>query len=234
MTPFFILASGSPRRCEFMQLLGLPFQVITPAAVGHPIDETSLTNESPPNLVQRLSRLKAEAVATALPALNKNGSSLKLDPLFFTSMSRVVVAADTIVVLDDQILGKPKNPAEAELMLTQLRNRAHSVYSGLTVVALKSNEAAFITQIHHSTVWMRPYTNAEIATYIASGDPLDKAGAYGIQHKGFSPVARLEGCFASVMGLPLGKFAAALGQLGLTLPEIGPLCAEYTGQRCCV
>ena len=80
---------------------------------------------------------------------------------------------------------------------------------------------------------MRAYSEAEIAAYVASGDPLDKAGAYGIQHKTFAPAERLEGCFASVMGLPLGELAAALAEIGLPAPPIGPLCAAYTGAPCC-
>lgn len=80
---------------------------------------------------------------------------------------------------------------------------------------------------------MRPYTDAEIDAYIASGDPLDKAGAYGIQNKTFAPVERLEGCFANVMGLPLGELAALLEELGLSLPEVAPRCSRYTGHPCC-
>jgi predicted house-cleaning NTP pyrophosphatase (Maf/HAM1 superfamily) len=81
---------------------------------------------------------------------------------------------------------------------------------------------------------MRPYTDAEIAAYVASGDPLDKAGAYGIQNKSFAPVARLEGCYASVMGLPLGELAAAFKELGLSLPAGASRCSLYTSNPCCL
>ncbi len=231
--PFFILASGSPRRREFMQLLGLPFTVMTPAqAAGADVDESPLPGESPTDLVQRLSQIKAETVAT-----NLSRSGLKPDLLALTN---IVIAADTVVVLGGKILGKPQHPAEAAQMLKDLRNQAHEVYSGVTVAMLRPDRfqkpirSQFITRLHRSTVWMRPYTDAEIAAYVSSGDPLDKAGAYGIQHKEFNPVARLEGCFASVMGLPLGELAAALGELDVALPDIGPLCAGFTGQTCCV
>jgi len=250
---FFVLASGSPRRREFMQLLGLPFQVITPASAGHPIDETPLPGESPAALVQRLSRIKAEVVAKTWSIW----SGLKPD-LLPDDTPFIIIAADTIVVLEDKILGKPQNPAEAVFMLKQLREREHAVYSGLTVAAVERSadfnprglrpglkhlhlpqvqvsglHYELITRLHQSAVWMRPYTDAEIEVYVASGDPLDKAGAYGIQNKAFAPVARLEGCFASVMGFPLGELAAALRELDILLPDIGLLCAGYTGQMCC-
>jgi septum formation protein len=101
------------------------------------------------------------------------------------------------------------------------------------VALLSGPKSRFITRLHQSTVWMRPYSDAEIAAYVASGDPLDKAGAYGIQNKVFAPVERLEGCFASVMGLPLAELAAAFREIDLLLPEIGPLCTGYTGYPCC-
>jgi septum formation protein len=135
--------------------------------------------------------------------------------------------------LAGEILGKPGNTAEATQMLQQLRRQSHQVYSGLTVMLLSGQKSHFITRLHQSTVWMRPYSDAEIAAYVASGDSLDKAGAYGIQNKVFAPVERLDGCFASVMGLPLGELAAAFREIGLSLPEVGPLCTGCTGYPCC-
>lgn len=230
-----ILASSSPRRQELLKSLGLVFYTVTPAvpSPGAPgrtgVDETPLPGETPAALVQRLSRLKAETVAVhldwLLPALSKHLHETK-DPL-------IIIAADTEVALDNQILGKPGSPAEATAMLKQLRRRSHHVYSGLTVAKLSGGTSQFVTRLHQSTVWMRPYTNAEMAAYVASGDPLDKAGAYGIQNSGFAPVARLEGCFASVMGLPLGELAAVFRGLALWLPEISPRCHQATGFPCC-
>ncbi len=232
--PLIILASSSPRRRELLNILGLSFQVITPGApfAGSPtlstVDETPLPGELPDALVQRLSRLKAEAVAANLAQLTP------FLPSPFTQNSQIfIIAADTEVALGTQILGKPGNAAAATEMLKALRRQAHHVYSGLTVARLNGAELALVTRLHQSTVWMRPYTDAEIAAYVASGDPLDKAGAYGIQNKDFAPVARLEGCFASVMGLPLGELATALHELGLSLPSVTPPCGRYTGRPCC-
>lgn len=230
--PAIILASGSPRRQELLKSLGLHFYTVTPAvpssgAVGHTgVDETPFPGETPAALVQRLSRLKAETVVTHLDWLLPSLAETK-DPLF-------IIAADTEVALDNQILGKPGSPAEAINMLQQLRRRrSHQVYSGLTVARLSGGTSTFITRLHQSTVWMRFYTNAEIAAYVASGDPLDKAGAYGIQNQNFAPVVRLEGCFASVMGLPLGEVVAAFQDLNLWLPEISSSCQRVTGFPCC-
>ena len=234
---FFVLASGSPRRREFMELLGLPFIVITPSSIEKPIDETPLPGEKPPALVQRLSRFKAEAVAVALPSLTLPTFA----PLTKNQAHKaIVIAADTIVVLGNKILGKPNNPAGARQMLKKLREQVHSVYSGLTVAAvswepdqLQAHITESVTRLHQSKVWMRQYTDVEIEAYVASGDPLDKAGAYGIQNKTFAPVAQLEGCFASVMGFPLGELAAALKKINISLPPIAPLCTRHTDYPCC-
>jgi MAF protein len=231
-----VLASSSPRRQELLKSLGVRFYTITPAVPspgtpGHTgVDETPLPGETPAALVQRLSRLKAETVAAQLgwllPDLSKHLTETK-DPL-------IIIAADTEVALANQILGKPGSPAEATSMLKQLRQRqSHHVYSGLTVAKLTGGPSTFVTRLHQSTVWMRGYTNAEIAAYVASGDPLDKAGAYAIQNQDFAPVARLEGCFASVMGLPLGELVVAFRELDLCLPEISSRCHQTTSFPCC-
>ncbi|GAB4445736.1 MAG: nucleoside triphosphate pyrophosphatase [Anaerolineae bacterium] len=222
---YLILASTSPRRRQFLEQLGLPFTVIAPGSASGDteIDETPLPNEAPSEMVQRLSRDKAQAVLRALPAL-------------FPQVNRyanvAIIAADTSVVLRDRILGKPATPAEAAAMLRALRDEPHLVYSGLTV-ALAHPPARLATRLHQSQVWMRPYTNADIEAYVATGSPLDKAGAYGIQDDDFAPVARLEGCFASVMGFPVADLRMALADLGLALPHVAPLCRRLTGQPCC-
>ena len=264
--PLFILASTSPRRRELLALLELPFIVVLPESpsstpplsarqtdpaatpAGHGgIDETPLPGESPADLVQRLSRAKARAVAARLP-------SLKPPDLAAQDGGAIIIAADTEVASGTEILGKPANPAEATDMLKRLRQEQwHYVYSGLTVVrwsgrdrletdlttagqtdrSAPASSPGMITRLHQSKVWMRAYTDAEIEAYVASGDPLDKAGAYGIQHKTFAPVERLEGCFASVMGLPLGELAAALAELRVSLPEVAPRCNRYSAYPCC-
>jgi septum formation protein len=212
-----VLASASPRRRRLFSLLEVPF--VTTAAY---VDEESEEGESPQEMVCRLSLAKAKAVAPSYSG-------------------GLIVAADTIVVLDDEVLGKPADEAEAVVMLRRLRGRKHIVLSGVTVCHPASGRACpergrrAITELAESTVWMRTYADEEVARYAASGDPLDKAGAYAIQHRNFSPVERIEGCYASVMGLPLCHLARALIQLGLTLPvDVPQACQAFTSYRCLV
>ena len=206
--PLIILASASPRRRAFMKMLGLPFTVHTAD-----IDETPLPDEMPTTLVCRLSREKAQAVAQ-------------------TQQTALIIAADTIVILDDQILGKPNNEADAERMLQAMRNRYHEVYSAVSL--FYGPDARSLTYLSQTTVRMRNYSQAEIAAYIATGDPMDKAGAYAIQHPDFAPVAGLSGCYAGVMGLPLNLLARGLAEFGIPIENLGHRCASYTGQACCV
>jgi len=203
-----VLASGSPRRREFLELLGIPFAVHVAD-----IDEENGQNDLPRALVARLSREKAAAVSTLFP-------------------NAVVIGADTVVALDSEILGKPADAGEAGTMLRLLRDRPHQVYSGVTVCPVNGRNP--LTAVVSSTVWMRPYAVDEIAAYVASGDPFDKAGAYGIQNRQFHPVARLRGCYASVMGLPLCKLCALLLQTGVAL-AVDPqeACSAFTGMQCC-
>ncbi|MBI4497970.1 MAG: septum formation protein Maf [Chloroflexi bacterium] len=199
-----VLASASPRRRELLACLGLPFQ-IAPAAV----DEAALLRGAPatPETAEALARAKAQAAAAPPGA--------------------VVIAADTLVVRDGTILGKPRDPEEAAAMLHTLRGRAHQVMTGVAV-RLAGTQGA---QSGHavSAVTMRPYAEAEIQAYVASGDPLDKAGAYAIQHPVFRPVARLEGCYWNVVGLPLCLLGRLLAAVGVPcLPAAGPV----GGDRC--
>jgi MAF protein len=216
-----VLASASPRRRQLFSLLGMPF-----IATAADVDEEIEGGESPQEMVCRLSLAKAKAVALSYP-------------------ENLIVAADTIVVLDGDVLGKPADEAEAVAMLRRLRGREHTVLSGVTVYhpvpPLSSPqswggwEGRAITELAESAVWMRAYTDEEMARYAASGDPLDKAGAYAIQHQHFSPVERIGGCYASVMGLPLCHLTRALAQLGLTLPvDVPQACQGFTGHRCLV
>jgi len=227
---FFILASTSPRRRQFLEAVRIPFKVIAPGKADgvEEIDETPLPNEVPDKLVQRLSRVKAQAVVDHLPYLFPQLSQYKYP---------AVIAADTVVVLDGVILGKPATPNRATQMLQQLREQPHFVYSGLTVAQPSptgTDDTMFVTRLHQSKVWMRPYSNEEIEAYVATGSPMDKAGAYGIQDAKFAPVERLDGCFASVMGFPFGEFSTALKEINLSLPEITPICRQLTGQGCCL
>jgi MAF protein len=203
---FLILASNSPRRSQLLGLLGLPFKV-RPAD----IDENPHANEPPVEYVRRLACQKAQAVAESQPGL--------------------VIAADTIVVDDNELLGKPVDPAEARRMLVQLRGRVHQVYTGIAIGESRTGQA--YDAICETDVPMRAYTDAEIEAYIATGDPLDKAGAYGIQNAAFHPVAGLSGCFASVMGLPLCHLAVGLQTFGHNLTEGLPdRCQAFLDYRC--
>ncbi len=187
-----ILASNSPRRKELFSLFGWPFEVI-PAD----INEDQLPGESPREYVARLAQSKAEAVA-----LENEG---------------LIIAADTIVVDGDHLLGKPQNESEARQMLKQLQGRTHQVYTGIAII--NTNTGQTFDDISRTDVHMREYTDQEIDAYIATGDPMDKAGAYAIQHPGFHPVKGLTGCYASVMGLPLCHLVVGLRQFGLEIPE---------------
>jgi septum formation protein len=207
LTRALILASGSPRRHAFLNALGLSYAIHVAD-----IDEESREGEPPHDLVARLSREKARAVAAAHP-------------------EATVIGADTIVTLDEELLGKPAGPAEAAEMLRRLRGRAHVVYSGVTVCVPGGPSR---TTVVGSTVWMRDYTEDEIAAYVASGDPLDKAGAYAIQNAPFQPVERMAGCYASVMGLPVQALADLLGEAEVRPPIAPPVaCKAVTGMPCC-
>ena len=202
------LASGSPRRRELLALIGLPFRVI-PAL----IDEQRHLDEPSEDFARRLSREKAEAAARVVepPAL--------------------ILAADTIVVDGDDVLGKPRDPAEAAVMLRRLRGRTHRVLTGITL--LDPATRRMLTEVACSPVSMRPYRDEEIEAYVAAGDPFDKAGAYAIQHEGFQPVIGFDHCFANVMGLPLCHAARMLRRLGLQSPvDIPCACQQALGSNC--
>lgn len=201
-----ILASQSPRRRQLLAALGLTF-----TADAADVDETPLPGEEPDALVCRLCRVKAQAVAARHPGA-------------------VILAADTLVALDGLLLGKPADEFEATAMLRRLRGRTHQVYTAVCV-AYKGSLAA---QLSISDVTMRPYSDAEIAAYVATGDPLDKAGAYAIQHSLFSPVAAWAGCYAGIMGLPLRLVGEMLAAAGLKAPgDTAAVCRGLNGGRCC-
>ncbi len=198
--PALLLASNSPRRRQLLALAGYSF---IPASAD--IDETPLPGEPPDAYVLRLAREKAGYIYRT------------------TAHELPVFAADTTVADGAQILGKPADAAEAVEMLRCLRGRAHRVYTGL---ALITPSGQVFTAGCATDVYMRAYTDAEIADYAASGDPLDKAGAYAIQHAGFHPVERLQGCYANVMGLPLCLAQRLLREAGIPLQvELVP-CPE--------
>lgn len=180
-----VLASASPRRRELLTLLGLTFDV-----VPGDVDETWQGGEPPAVHAERLARAKAGAV-------HRPGAA--------------TVAADTIVVVDGDILGKPRDREEAGVMLRRLAGRDHVVHTGIAV----AYGARTASDVVSTRVWFRPLDDAVIAAYVATGEPMDKAGAYGIQGYGAVLVDRIDGDYFTVMGLGLARFVDLLGAVGL-------------------
>jgi septum formation protein len=170
-----ILASSSPRRRELMAAAGIPFE-----AVAIDVDESVLKLEPPGEHVRRL-------------ALEKARRGLELFP------AAVVVGADTIVLVGSEILGKPRKAEEATRMLQLLSGREHEVLTGLALVSSRRS----IVEVTRTRVWFNPMTEDEIAWYVSTGEPLDKAGGYGIQGMGARFVDRIQGSYSNVVGLPV-------------------------------
>ena len=190
--PRLILASNSPRRRQLIALTGLSF-IVSAANV----DESQFANEKPAEYVLRLAETKARAIQA--------------------EAAQFILAADTTVVDGMDILGKPVDEMEAVAMLRRLRGHAHQVYTG--VALLRVGDGLLLRDLCVTDVPMRDYSDQEIHAYVATGDPLDKAGAYAIQHPEFHPVAKMEGCYASVMGLPLCRVVRMLRGLGVHVKE---------------
>ncbi len=187
------------------------------------VAETPRKDESPVALVVRLSRAKARATC------------LQQSPTVVSDASagRIIVACDTIVALDGELLGKPRGASEAMAMLRRLRERVHTVYSAVTLRDGATGRT--LTDVAKTRVTMRAYTEAEIAAYVATGDPFDKAGGYGIQHPGFQPVAGLQGCYANVVGLPLCHLTRCLRAWGAAdLGHVPAACQARTDRHCAV
>lgn len=193
-----ILASQSPRRRELIQLLGYPVT----CTVAH-VDEESIADPNPAINVVETAQLKAEAIARSYLPENT------------TRQQTWIISADTTVALDQMMLNKPTNATDAQSMLKSLRGRNHEVHTG--IILLNPDTGQQVAGVHTAVVTMRDYTDAEIDTYIATGDPLDKAGAYAIQHPRFQPVSYLEGCFMGVMGLSICHLIQLMHQLNLPL-----------------
>jgi septum formation protein len=208
-----LLASHSPRRRELIQLLGCPVSFI----VAH-VDESSVTNEDPKENVTETARLKAAFIA----------NRMTVDP---GSRSPLIVAADTTVSLDGRMLGKPTDETEAWSMLQALRGRTHEVHTGITLLDLATGRE--VSSAHTAVVKMRAYSDEEIAAYVATGDPMDKAGAYAIQHPSFQPVEELDGCFTGVMGLSVCHLLMTLKVLDKDAAvDMAALFASHQGFRC--
>lgn len=186
-----VLASGSPRRRELLERIGVTdFIVRVPE-----VEEVFPEGLTPPEVVSYISREKAEAAAR------------------LCGPEDIVITADTMVFLDDKRLGKPRDEGHALEMLTALQGRKHTVCTGVSVC----RGAKRLTESESTDVFFRPATEAQLRRYIATGEPMDKAGAYGVQGRGALLVERLEGDFFNVMGLPVLRLARMLEQFGVSL-----------------
>ncbi len=204
--PTMILASNSPRRRQLLALTDLPFMVS-----AADVDESQLENETPSDYVLRLAEKKARAIQA--------------------DADQIVLGSDTTVVDGMDILGKPADDAEAVAMLTRLRGRTHQVYTG--VALLRMSDGLLLKDLCVTDVPIRDYSDDEIRAYVATGDPLDKAGAYAIQHPEFHPVASMSGCYASVMGLPLCHVTRMLRKMGIDTNADVPMgCQQLLEYRC--
>lgn len=191
----YVLASASPRRRELLTQAGLAFEIIP--AQGEEI----LTKESPVDIVEELSYNKASEVAACYKGYHKNDTT-------------VIIGADTIVAVGNEIMGKPKDQADASAMLTRLQGSTHQVYTGVTLIITEcgqEKQKQEILTFHEKTdVQMYPMTPEQIAAYVATGEPMDKAGAYAIQGKCAVYIKRINGEYNNVVGLPIARLMQEL------------------------
>lgn len=184
--PALVLGSASPRRKELLAALGFQFRVEKPD-----VEEKRQAGERPEDYVARNARLKTEAVAERLQG------------------PHLVICADTIVAIGEQVYEKPNDPAHAIAMLRELTGRSHTVWTGLSV-AMTGSKPRVVTRLVKTTVTLRPTSEAAIKAYVATGEPLDKAGSYAIQGQGGYMVERIDGSYSNVVGLPLHELIDVL------------------------
>jgi len=187
-----ILASASPRRAEILRNAGIQFDVC-----ATDVDESRLADEAPGDYVRRLALAKAQSAAAKY-----------LEPVD----EMLILGADTVVVVNADILGKPVSQDDARSMLRRLSGRVHEVHTGLALLRSSGAEQRVVEEV--TRVHFAPLTDREIEDYIATGEPFDKAGAYGIQGIGGRFVTRIEGCYFNVMGLPLARLWSLLREVG--------------------
>ena len=193
----FVLASQSPRRKELLRQLGWKFRIVEPG-----IEEKTILGEKPEEFCRRLALEKARAVTGKSP-------------------EDIVIAADTIVVVDGEIMGKPRDEEECGFMLRTLSGRTHEVMTGVAVCS----GLHCLADVETTRVSFRALSETEIDAYIGTGEGKDKAGAYGIQGRGALLVSSIEGCYFNVVGLPLHRLSLILGELGI------PLARQWEGSR---
>lgn len=195
VTAQIYLASQSPRRRELLNQLGVRHRVLVPD-----VNEAALPREAPEAYVRRIARIKAEV--TAMRVSERRMKNLP------------VLAADTAVVLGRRILGKPADAGEAAAMLAQLAGKRHRVLTAVAIVF----QGKLAATLSDTLVEFRRLSRADIEAYVATGEPLDKAGAYGIQGRAAAFIKRIEGSYSGVMGLPLFETAQLLGKFGIQIP----------------
>jgi septum formation protein len=206
-----VLASASPRRRELLSQAGFIFEV----QPGN-IPEDPLPGEDPLVYVTRLAREKAQAVFAQISNVPASEKRAPAPPQVAPASPLLVLGADTTVVVDNQILGKPADSADAARMLRLLSGRAHRVITGIALVAaFRIESSAEVTEVE-----FLPLTDGDIAAYIATGEPMDKAGAYAIQGRAARWIPRIAGDYSNVVGLPLARVAALLHSFAP--PSAGP------------
>jgi septum formation protein len=207
-----ILASASPRRKVLLDSLNIPYSVLP----SNTTEDLSEPIADPTELVRRLSEIKAMAVGEILRA---------------SVPDAVIIGSDTVIVLDSTtVLGKPRDAAHAQLTLRRLRNRTHQAITGITILHLSTG--AVETSSVSTDVLMRDYSDRKITEYVATGEPLDKAGSYGIQGLGHDLVRSITGCYTNIVGLPLCELTFMLSRTGLPLsfPEVP--CSDPSQKPC--
>ncbi len=188
-----LLASTSPRRRELLGLFGLPFRIVPPTC-----EERLVPHLSPSEQTRQFARDKALSVANQHP-------------------EDLVIGSDTIIDIEGRLLGKPENMEEAEIMLLELRGKCHHVHTGVAIIQQTSNIS--IDFVETTQVWIHPFDEAALKTYLATEESLGKAGAYSIQGEGAQLIQKIEGDYPTIVGLPLWRTAKVLEQLGLLLPN---------------
>lgn len=193
----FVLASGSPRRKELLEQIGLSFEI----ASAH--GEEIITKQQPADIVEELSLQKAGEVAD------------RYEKEHGRKKSTVIIGADTIVAYDGAIMGKPKDKADAVRMLSSLQGKVHQVYTGVTLIILEEQGRRVISFHEKTDVEMYPMTGEQIQTYVETGEPVDKAGAYAIQGRCAAYIKEICGEYNNVVGLPVGRLVWELDKAGI-------------------
>lgn len=201
-----VLASQSPRRKELLEQIGLEFE-ICPAK-----GEEIITKSIPEEVVMELSKQKAEEVAAMVSSYSEEHKDIT------TPSDILVIGADTVVAYDGKILGKPVDEADAKRMLSMLSGNTHSVFTGVTLVLIdKSGRAGELVFFEKTDVKMHKMTEQEIDRYIATGEPMDKAGSYGIQGKCAIYIEKIDGDYNNVVGLPITRIYQELKKIGIDI-----------------